>query len=333
MTPPAFPVPVARAALRRAVIDVGTNSVKLLVADVAGPAVNAVVEQSEQTRLGRGFYRTHHLSSSAIAHTAQAVAAFRVAAGKLGATAVRVIATSAARDAKNAAELLAAVEKASGLRVEIITGDQEAEWAFLGINTDPRLAGRPVLVVEIGGGSTQIVVGAGARLAFRRSFPLGTVRLQEQHAPSDPPTAAERHACFAGIDRFLADTVAPVLQPALSALASGSVVCVGTGGTASILGLMELGTAEFDRARLDGLELAGARVRQQCAQLWSLPLAARRRVPGLPPERADVILMGVAIYATVLDRFGFDRLRVSLRGVRYGALLAAPAAAATAKFS
>lgn len=322
MAPPSHLGTAAGTTVRRAVIDVGTNSVKLLVADVAGPALEVVAELSEQTRLGRGFYHTHHLSGSAIAHTAQAVAAFRAQAEKLGAGAVRVIATSAARDAKNAADLLAAVEKTSGLRVDIISGDQEAEWAFRGMGTDPRLAGQVVLLVEIGGGSTQFIVGDGARLVFCRSYPLGTVRLLEQHPPSDPPTAAERSACLAAIDEFLAHTVTPALQPALLPLASGSVVCVGTGGTASILGMMELDTAEFDRARLDGIELARAAVERHGDRLWSLPLAQRRQVPGLPPERADVILMGVAIYVAVMEQFKFPVLRVSLRGVRAGALLA-----------
>jgi exopolyphosphatase/guanosine-5'-triphosphate,3'-diphosphate pyrophosphatase len=312
----------AGATARRAVIDVGTNSVKLLVADVTGPALEVVCEQSEQTRLGRGFYPSLQLAPVAIRHTAETVAAFRARATRLGATTVRVIATSAARDARNAGDLLAAIQATAGLPAEIITGDQEADWTFQGVTSDPRLAGRPLLVIEVGGGSTQFILGHRGNVSVRESFPLGTVRLLEACPLSDPPAPAERAAGRAAADEALARSVAPVLQPPLAALPAPPALLVGTGGTASILGLMELGTAEFDRARLDGLELSRAAVERHGDRLWSLPLAQRRQVPGLPADRADVILLGVTIYAAVLERFGFPALRVSLRGVRAGALLA-----------
>ena len=134
---------------RRAVIDVGTNSVKVLVADVAGREVVPVWEASKQTRLGSGFYQTHRLGADAIAKTARAVAGFAGAAHQHNAPSVRAIATSAARDATNAADLVAAIEAASGLTVEIISGDQEAEWTFSGVTTDPVLATRPLLILEV----------------------------------------------------------------------------------------------------------------------------------------------------------------------------------------
>ena len=149
-----------------------------------------------------------------------------------------------------------------------------------------------------------------------------TVRLLAACPPSDPPSTAERAACGAAVDEVLARSVAPVVEPPLAALPDAFALLVATGGTASVLGLMELDTAEFDRARLDGIELARAAVERHGDRLWSLPLAQRRQVPGLPPERADVILMGVAIYAAVMEQFKLPVLRVSLRGVRAGALLA-----------
>src|SRR5262245_30002819 len=165
--------------MRRAVIDIGTNSVKLLVADVAGPQVEPVHESAEQTRLGRGFYETHILQPAALAATAQAVAVFAKQAADIGAQSVRVFATSAARDAKNPGELLRAVEAACGLRVEIISGEQEAEWAFRGVTSDPALARQPLLLLDVGGGSTEFILGQGEHKHFRQSFPLGAVRLME----------------------------------------------------------------------------------------------------------------------------------------------------------
>jgi len=179
---------------RRAVIDVGTNSVKLLVADVSGREVQPVWEESKQTRLGRGFYETHRLQPDAIDATGKAVAQFSETAGKHQANSVRVIATSAARDAVNADELSSAIERASGLKMEIVSGEQEADWVFQGVTTDPTLAGpagQMLLLLDVGGGSTELILGLGEQICFRQSFPLGTVRLLEKYPPSDPPAAGE----------------------------------------------------------------------------------------------------------------------------------------------
>ncbi|HKX62475.1 MAG TPA: hypothetical protein VJS65_11535, partial [Verrucomicrobiae bacterium] len=173
---------------RRAVIDVGTNSVKLLVGDVADGLVYPVEERSDQTRLGAGFYESHILQPVPIARTASAVAKFVAMARDQEAESIRVIATSAPRDAKNADELLDAVRRAAGLRMEIITGDQEAEWVFAGVTTDPRLHGRRLLILDVGGGSTEFIVGEQDRYSFRESFAVGSVRLLELLRPHDPPS-------------------------------------------------------------------------------------------------------------------------------------------------
>src|SRR5882672_9383801 len=151
---------------RRAVIDVGTNSVKLLVAEVAGRDIRPVSEESKQTRLGQGFYETRRLQPEPIDKTARAVARFAGAARDLSAGSIRVIATSAARDAVNPGDLVAAIENASGLKVEIISGDQEAQWVFQGVTTDPKLAERPLLLLDVGGGSTEFILGQGEHTHF-----------------------------------------------------------------------------------------------------------------------------------------------------------------------
>jgi exopolyphosphatase/guanosine-5'-triphosphate,3'-diphosphate pyrophosphatase len=307
-------------AQRRAVIDIGTNSVKLLVADVAEGRLEPRLERSIQTRLGRGFYPARQLTAQAITDTARVVAQFAQEARLLGA-ALRVIATSAAREARNSSELLAAVRRASGLEVEIISGTQEAAWAFQGVATDPRFAGQPLLILDVGGGSTEFILGQGAVRAFCQSFPLGIVRLCEQLQPSPAPGPGELAGCLAAVQDFLGREVAPVLAPALAAYASPAPQLVGTGGTASVLGAMELSLTEFDPARLETAQLTRAKVRARLERLWGLPLAQRRKVPGLPPERADVILTGVAIYWCVMERFGFERLQISARGMRFAALL------------
>ncbi len=306
---------------RRAVIDIGTNSVKLLVADLEAAAVVPVVECSEQTRLGRGFYESQRLSARAIADTARVVAGFAALARQQGAVAVRVIATSAAREARNAADFLHAVWEAGGLKPEIISGHQEADWVFLGVMSDARVGAQPVLILDVGGGSTEFIVGEARTPTFRQSLPLGSVRLFETSRLADPPGTTALAVCLGGLGEILAGRALPQLEAALRAFAPQPVHLVGTGGTAAILGAIELNLTQFDRERLEATRLSRAQVRGLTERLWALPLAARRVLPGLPPERADVILTGAAIYTAVMERFGFPELRISTRGLRFGALL------------
>ncbi len=298
---------------RRAVIDVGTNSVKLLVADVSGGAVQPVFEDSEQTRLGRGFYETHELQLDAIKQTTQAVASFASLAREQKAASIRCIATSAARDAKNSSELTLAIERASGLKVEIISGEQEAEWAFHGVASNPEFARHPLLILDVGGGSTEFILGCGEHKYFCKSFPLGSVRLMETIPHSDPPTAGELAQCRRWLREFL-DSEVQVTLPSAALL-------VGTGGTASILARMELKLDDFDREKLEATRLSREQIISHVNRLWSLRLEERKKVIGLPPKRADVILTGAAIYEAVMERFGFEELLVSTRGLRFGAVM------------
>jgi len=310
--------------IRRAVIDVGTNSVKLLVAAVAGREVRPVCEQSKQTRLGHGFYETHRLKPEAIAATAAAVADFAAMARQAQAASIRVIATSAAREAVNREELTAAIEHAAGLKVEVISGEREADWGFQGVTTDPQLAQAALLLMDVGGGSTQFTLGREGHTRFRHSFPLGSVRLLETIPCNDPPMPAELAACRHWLKRFLQKEVRPKLLPGMEDSktgSEGSVQLVGVGGAATILGCMEARLETFDRARIEATRLSAERVSWHLERLWSLPLETRKETIGLPKNRADVILMGVAVYQGVMEEFGFRELRISTRGLRFAAIM------------
>ena len=314
---------------RRAVIDVGTNSVKLLVADVAGRSVVPVLEDGRQTRLGKGFYESHRLQPVAIAQTALAVGEFAKAALKLGAVTVRVIATSAARDAKNGVELANAVTKACGLTLQIISGEQEAEWAFRGAATNPKLAREPILLLDVGGGSTEFIVGQGDEIHFRQSHPLGAVRLMEKIPHSDPPTSGELAACREWAREFLEtrgrEQLTPVLKREVKEHAQHHTVkLVGVGGTASVLARMENQLDDYDRECIEATRLTAKRLSEWCDRLWSVPLAERRGIQGLPKDRADVMLTGVLIYEAVMQVFDFAELRITTRGLRFAAVLEAP---------
>jgi exopolyphosphatase / guanosine-5'-triphosphate,3'-diphosphate pyrophosphatase len=323
--------------VRRAVIDVGTNSIKLLVADVAGRNVQPVHEESRQTRLGKGFYETRQLQPDAIARTAEAVAEFTKIAREHKVAAIRAIATSAARDAVNADELTSAIQRASGLKVEIISGDQEAGLAFQGVTTDMELANTPLLLLDVGGGSTQFILGRGECTHFAHSFQFGAVRLLEIFPHSDPPTRGEFTACRDWLKNFLQSEVRPKLKTAFADEAasarrrpdlrhetdsqSAGIQLVGTGGTSSILARIEAKLDRYDRERLEATRLSLEQVKARRKQLWSLPLAERKEITGLPKLRADVILTGVLIYEVVMEEFGFKLLRVSTRGLRFAAVM------------
>jgi exopolyphosphatase/guanosine-5'-triphosphate,3'-diphosphate pyrophosphatase len=306
--------------VRRAVIDVGTNSIKLLVADVHGREVQPVHEESRQTRLGQGFYKTHRLQPETIASTAEAVWDFTKTARDRGAESIRVVATSAARDALNPTDLTQAIEKASGLQTEIISGEAEADYAFQGVTSEPSLADQALLLLDVGGGSTEFILGRAAQKTFARSFPLGTVRLMENFPHSDPPTANEFSACQKWVQDFLRTEVRPQLAPALAA-ESGKIKLIGTGGTTSILARVFKKLDRFDRDKIDRTILEYDQIVACRKQLWSLPLLKRKEVPGLPKLRADVILMGVLIYELIMAEFGFAQVQVSTRGLRFAVVM------------
>ena len=311
--------------VRRAVIDVGTNSIKLLVAEIDGRDVRPLWEDSKQTRLGSGFYKTQQLQPEAIVNTAKAVSDFAAQARAMNAESVRVIATSAARDAANAQDLISVVEQTSDLKMQIITGEQEAEWAFQGVTTDPKLAREHLLLLDVGGGSTEFILGQGENMHFRHSFPIGTVRLLEKFPHNNPPTAQQFAECHEWVRQFLDEKVKPHLEPAMERETQmrprSAVQLVGTGGTATILARMEAQIDDYDRDRIESTPLSLPRVKAHLKQLWSLPLEERQQIIGVPPKRADVIITGVMIYEAVMEQFQFGKLRVTTRGLRYAAVM------------
>jgi exopolyphosphatase/guanosine-5'-triphosphate,3'-diphosphate pyrophosphatase len=306
---------------RRAVIDIGTNSVKLLVADVRGTQVNPVHEESRQTRLGKNFYKARRLQPEAVAATAEAVWEFAGTARERNAGNIRVIATSAARDSVNKGDLISTIEKASGLKVEIISGEQEAAWAFQGVTANSDLAQMPLLLLDVGGGSTEFILGCKGEKHFAESLSIGTVRLIEQFPQSDPPTRAEFEKSRNWIKNFLQTEVRPKLEPLLRSQKYHGVQLAGTGGTVSILARVEKKLDRFDRDKIEQTVLSLDRIVAHRKNLWRLPLAERKEIPGLPKLRADVILTGTLIYEIVMEEFGFTQLRISTRGLRFAAVM------------
>lgn len=304
---------------RRAVIDIGTNSVKLLVADLISGEIVPVWEGGEQTRLGRGFYENKVLQPGPLALTASVAGRFADAARNQGATSVRIIATSAARDAVNRRELLDAVKAAAGVDVEVISGETEAEWSFGGVSTNPVFKEKRLLVLDVGGGSTEFILGTGGRIEFQRSFELGSVRAFEHLRPPENPSKEDLEAARTYLDRFFETQILPAILPCLKAPVD---LAVGVGGSTAILAMIAAEMDTFDRTKIEEARFTRRSLGDLVERLWGLPLEQRRRLRGLPPERADVILTGAAIYEAVLRNLKPPELGVSTRGLRFAALTA-----------
>lgn len=306
---------------RRAVIDVGTNSVKLLVADV-GRTLKPVLKLSVQMRLGEGAFRTRRLRPEAIARTADAVAQFAAEAGALRPASIRVLATSAAREAKNGHELVEAIHRATGLAVEIISGEREADYVFHGVTSDPAIGSQPVLIVDVGGGSTEWVVGERGIIYFRMSTHLGTARLLDQHPPGDPPSPAALAQFRATVRQFMQAEVLPNLLPVLRAFCGRPVRLVGLGGALQTLAQLSLTPKSLRTGKCHSLRRE--KLVEQVERLWRLSLPERRKLARLDPQKAEVILPGAVIHEAVLHAFGFDEMLISSRGLREGTLLFHP---------
>jgi exopolyphosphatase/guanosine-5'-triphosphate,3'-diphosphate pyrophosphatase len=311
-----------------AAVDIGTNSVKMTVARrEADGRLSVLAERSEVTRLGKNVDAARRLEAAAVDRTLKALEAFASDVRARG-TAVRIAAvgTSALRDAANGAEFVERARAILGGDVEVITGDREAELTYAAARRDPDLPlptdpNALLATMDLGGGSTEVVIGRGGALAYRESLQLGAVRLTEQALLSDPPTSAEQANAARIVDALLAERV-----PILTGEGDGPPVVVASGGTAANLAGMEwFARHPEDRDDLatpdvHGTRLTTGQIEARIAALASVPLATRRTVPGLEPNRADVIVGGAIILARVLHHLGAAEVIVSLHGLRYGLL-------------
>ena len=300
--------------MRVAAIDIGTNTVLLLVADgEGGMALRAVMERATITRLGEGVDRTRRLSHAAIARTRECLEDYSRLVRELRAERVSVVGTSAMRDASGGEELREYVRVLFGVDPRVLSGEQEALLTFQGATSGMAIAPQEdVAVFDIGGGSTEVVVGrvdeAGPCVAFWSSFDVGSVRLTERHAMHDPPTADER-ATLTCAARGAFVGVPPLPRASIP---------VGIAGTMTTLAAVSLGLGVYDAARVHGHVMAVADLRRVIELLASIGLAERKRVPGMEPMRADVILAGGTVALALLDHWNVPAVRVSDRGVRWG---------------
>lgn len=288
-----------------AVIDIGTNTLLLLIVDDKG---KAIVDLARFGRLGQGLDKTGRLAPEAIERSLAICREYRGVMDEHGIETPTVIATQATREAANASEFVVPAEEILRARFQVIAGTREAELAFKSVAASLEgLAGLPYVVVDVGGGSTELIVTDGARVVSAVSVPIGAVRMTERHLAHDPPTGEEIRRLSEDVDRHLA----PLELPA-------SVPVVGTAGTATTIAAVHLGLSPYDPNRVTGLSLAPSAVDALLARLLASTIAERKQIVGMEPQRADVICGGVAIFSRVMRRIAAPALITCDRGIRWG---------------
>ncbi|NLE72967.1 MAG: Ppx/GppA family phosphatase [Actinomycetales bacterium] len=286
-------------ATRVAGIDCGTNSIRLLVADVEDGRLVDLDRRMEVVRLGQGVDRTGRLAPEALARTLDAARRYAAICADLGAERIRFVATSATRDAENRAEFVEGVREALGVTPEVVDGAEEAALSFRGATSV--LAGRhpgPFLVVDIGGGSTEVVLGA-SDVEAAWSMDVGCVRLTERHLHGDPPSDAEVAAATADVRRLLDDAARRVPFGRTATL-------VGLAGSVTTVTAHALGLPRYDPAAIDGAVLEVDRALASCAALLAASRAERAALPFMHPGRVDVIGAGALVWAEVVRRVAAD---------------------------
>ncbi len=296
--------------MRVAAVDLGSNTTRLLVADVVDGRLTEVHRETRITRLGESVDTRRRLLPAPVARVRNALSDYRRTLESLGAERTLAIATSAVRDAENGEAFLGEIEWSYGFATRLLAGDDEALLTRRGVASGRELAAG-TLVIDIGGGSTELILDA-----FHASFQLGAVRHTERFLASDPPAAAELAACADAVRALLAERVP-------GAVRATTTSAVAVAGTATTLAALDLGLAHYDRERVDGHRLATAAARTQLSRLAALPLAERCDVPALDPGRAPVIVAGAVILTEILDFFALDAVDVSERDILDGAALAA----------
>ena len=292
-----------------AAVDIGSNSTRLLIADESTELARASIV----TRLGEGVDRTGRLGDAPRQRVLDVLGDFRERIEAHGCERAAAVMTSAVRDAANSAAFAMQVNDALGFPARTLTGDEEARLTFLGA-TSQRAGAGEMLVIDIGGGSTELVLGARGTVDFHVSTQIGVVRHSERHLHADPPAAAELEALAQDVRVSLAANV-PVR------VRDGVRTSIAVAGTPTQCAAIDLGLEPYDPALIEGHVLTAARLRELLDRLAGLPLAQRCQIPGLDPARAPVIVAGIAILLEIVNCFELDRVEASERDILWGLAL------------
>ena len=309
--------PKSASSIRVAVIDIGTNSTRLLIADVEGREVDEIYRESRVTRLGRGVDYSGQLSAEGIEAVCRAIADYMPLIEEEEAKEVMVIATSAVRDAENGGAFVAELRERFDLRCQVIDGDQEANFTYLGTSSG-RDGEETMLVIDIGGGSTEMIIGRGPEPIFHTSLQAGVVRHTERILTGDPPGSAELESLARDIEKLVQASLEGVDLPPIQR-------AIAVAGTPSSLAAIDLELVPYDPKAVEGHRLPLRTVQWWLSRLASMPLAERQQVPGLHPDRAQAIVAGVVILIEIMRNFDLLEVEVSEHDILYGCAITAAA--------
>ncbi|TMK96888.1 MAG: Ppx/GppA family phosphatase [Actinobacteria bacterium] len=306
--------------VRVAVIDIGTNSTRLLIAEIdrARASVSELLRRSRVTRLGDGLESSGALADAAVGRVLETLREYRLAMDEHDVRSNLAVLTSAVRDAANGEQFAARVRSQFELDAHVLTGEEEAQLTFLGAMSDQANSGAArtveTVVVDVGGGSTEFIVGSSRTATYHASLPLGVVRISERHIHSDPPARTELDALAADARAILAQGLSPEAKTGVS---RGIAVA----GTATSAASIDQELDAYDPERVHGYELALATVDALLARLADMTESERRAVAGLNPDRAPTIVAGMVLLGESLRAFGLDRVRVSEHDILHGGAL------------
>ena len=308
------------AAVRVAVIDIGTNSTRLLISDVEGANAEQVERRTTVTNMGRGVDHTNLICADAVEDVCRVIADYIARYEEMGAERVMAIATSAVREAANGEAFIAELRERFDLDTRLLTGEEEAHLTYLGA-TAHRAEGERTLVFDIGGGSTELIVGTGMDVGFHTSLQAGTIRQSERHLTSDPPDPHELEDLASEVRNLIDGAVAE--QPA-----AAPTRAIAVAGTPTSLAAVDQALEPYDPGRVHAYRLGMRKIQRMLSKLSSLPLAERLRVPGLHPGRAPPIVAGTVILVQVMRAFGLEEIEVSELDILHGSALSAAMAPA-----
>lgn len=301
----------------RAGIDIGTNTILLLIAEMEGGKLRRVLEDHVRVvRLGQGVDKNRAFHPEALERARACFADYAEALKKYPGIDIRAVATSGSRDARNSAEFFAEVKEKYGIPVRVISGEEEALLSFRGALPDDVKDPHSIAVLDIGGGSTEVVglKPGSEKDLFRYSFDMGCVRLTERYLKNDPPLASEIQELLAFVRADLSRK-----PDILNALKGRTLV--GVAGTATYLASASLGLKKFDPEKIDGFFLKREAIQELITKFSKLTAAEKLGLGGMDKGRADVILAGAYVLDEVLASAGLPGFRASVRGLRYGAVL------------
>ena len=299
--------------VRVGVVDIGTNSTRLLIADVEGGRLEEVERRTTVTNLGRGVEHTGSICADAIDDVCTVIGDYRARYEELGAERTMAFATSAVRDALNGEAFIAELRERFGLDARLLTGEEEAHLTYLGA-TAQRRPDEATLVFDIGGGSTELIVGRGTEVAFHASLQAGTIRHSERHLTADPPHPHELEELADDVRGLIAEAIAAGPEP-------GAVRAIAVAGTPTSLAAIDQELEPYDPERVHGHRLALQPIQRMLSRLAALPLAERLRVPGLHPGRAPTIVAGAVILVQVMRAFAIEEIEVSEHDILHGSAL------------